>query len=1029
MANTVEVKGGGDFDGAILRNAATEATLLKLVEVLDKKQKGTGDKIQEIYNKVLNKNIEAIEESTDKHEEYLKTLKNTKSTLEKFEDTLTDITKSAVSGIFTGIVATGTALLDFFKNGFTAFQETNKVGASFNYDLLELRRAAVAAAMPLDEFTKFITENSRSLAALGGTVTDGAKTFSQLREQFTDPSSSLYELGFTGSELNKILAEELKTQTALGKAREIDGNKFSKELTDYAKDLTKLSKVTGISTETLQAGATAQAADGRMIGLSSKLAGKELKNFQAGLALMNSTLDPKVFDTLKNMMSGVIDPADKFGAMLTLAAPGIMEFQQAIAGGNLTIEQQLQGYERQVAQIGNFLGRFSKQQIARIPELKAMEEYLASIKKFTGANGRANLENEKAMKGIISLFSKFSEIINRVMNLFTKAFINSKTMERIQEAFNRLSAFIDKKGPDIIKKLEPVMDEIGHWIDFVVDGLIGFGEAFIRGDLKPENIWKWVKDSFGGAIKIVTDGIGAVIGGLLGTTPEQQAQKDAYRQASPEEQAKMRQQNPALGMPDFGGIFDKMASGLKSLVAMVPTLGDLALFFGVVGGGTMVAGMGLAAGITAVATAMGGLAVPALAVGAAIGMGAGGLGYALNGVANIINSVSDGFSRLGEFFKSMGDADPAKMKNASDSIKGLASSMSDLAASGLVGLITGGTLSGLADTLTKFALIDYNRFSTAGTALGVLHDGLTKFTGGVIDSITGFFSTDGGLDAVIKSLTKLNDIDLNRLQGVAALGKFFESLKPFLDPEMVTKLPNSLQMIKDSLDTFSQSITTSVNNLAGNTGLKNVIEAFEQLGSLSTSLSNANLSVGIKAVIDNLRQLNGFDLQALDNSKINALANSLKNLNSIDLGSLDGNKISSLSNTLQMFNTLDVTKITQTINALNSTKITLGDNLNTQSSEVDNFVKSVNNLVDSLKTLESQMKINATISKVPTSFPNDLTVNQQEAAQRPKAIENLADDPTRTLNTKLDQMITILTEMKTNTKDTADAVSNRKNAL
>jgi len=1002
----VEIQGGGDLNGAVFKNAATEATLKRLCDILEKQKTGNGDKLQKLYKKALEENIEAVEDTTNMHEEYEKTLKEVNQKSKEFVDTLSDIGKTAISGIFSGIVATGTALVDFFKNGFTSFQETNKVGASFNYDILELRRAAVAAAMPLDEFTKFITENSRSLAALGGTVTDGAKTFSQLREQFTDPSSSLYELGFTGKELNNVLAEELKTQTALGKAREIDGNKFSKELTDYAKDLTKLSKVTGISTETLQAGATAQASDGRMIALGSKLASKELKNFQVGLALMNSTLDPKTFDTLKNMMSGVIDPADKFGAMLTLAAPGIMEFQQAIGEGKLSVEQQLQGYERQVAQIGNFLGRFSKQQIARIPELKAMEEYLASIKKFTGANGRANLENEKAMKGIISLFSKFGEIINRVMSLFSKAFINSKTMERVEKAFNDLSEFVDKRGPDIIKRLEPVMTEIGNWIDYVIDGLIGFGEAFIRGDLKPENIWKWVKDSFSGAIKIVTDGISAVIGGLLGTTPEQQAQRDAYRAASPEEQARMRQQNPSLGMPDFGGMFDKMGEGLSKLVSMVPSLTDLAMFFGVTGVGTFAAGLGLAAGISAVASAMAGLALPALAVGAAIGMGAGGLGYALNAVSNIINSVSDSFNKVGEFFKTMGDSDPAKMKNAGDSIKMLSGAMSELAASGIVGLVTGGTLAGLADTVTKFAGIDYNKFAGAGEALKTLHDGLVQFTGGVMDSVTGFFSSDGGLDKVIKSLTKLNDIDLSKLQGVAALGNFFDAIKPFLDPSIVTKLPESLASLTTSLDTFSSNISNSVNSLANNTGLANVIGAFKQLGTLTSSITSADLSVGLTSIVE-----------------------SLKKVNSIDVSGIDNTKIAALSESLQKFNSIDVRNVANTISAINDAKINFGDNLSSQTTGVDNFVKSINGLIDSLKKLEVQLKANATAPKVTAPLTGDQTDGQQAFPGRPMALESPADELNRSLNIKLDQMIQILSDMKNNTKDTADSLNNRRSAL
>ena len=60
MAKTdVDFK-GGDLDGTILRNAASEATLERIADALEKKQKGAGDKVLDLSTRAVRNNINAI---------------------------------------------------------------------------------------------------------------------------------------------------------------------------------------------------------------------------------------------------------------------------------------------------------------------------------------------------------------------------------------------------------------------------------------------------------------------------------------------------------------------------------------------------------------------------------------------------------------------------------------------------------------------------------------------------------------------------------------------------------------------------------------------------------------------------------------------------------------------------------------------------------------------------------------------------------------------------------------------------------
>ena len=75
MAEKVEVQAKGtEFDGIILKNAATEATLERLATAMEGKQKGSKDKILGIFTKTVEGNIAAQKESTSAFESFNNTL-------------------------------------------------------------------------------------------------------------------------------------------------------------------------------------------------------------------------------------------------------------------------------------------------------------------------------------------------------------------------------------------------------------------------------------------------------------------------------------------------------------------------------------------------------------------------------------------------------------------------------------------------------------------------------------------------------------------------------------------------------------------------------------------------------------------------------------------------------------------------------------------------------------------------------------------------------------------------------------------
>lgn len=82
-------------------------------------------------------------------------------------------------GIFTGILNFSIGIFDGWNTTLTSL---STVGASFNNNLMEMRGSAANAGLTLEEFSKIVSDNADNLAQFGNTVTNGAKTFSNVSD-------------------------------------------------------------------------------------------------------------------------------------------------------------------------------------------------------------------------------------------------------------------------------------------------------------------------------------------------------------------------------------------------------------------------------------------------------------------------------------------------------------------------------------------------------------------------------------------------------------------------------------------------------------------------------------------------------------------------------------------------------------------------------------------------------------------------------------------------------------------------------
>ncbi len=922
MAEKVKVD-GGDYNGVILENAASEATLLRVAEALEAKQKGTGNKVEELRKKALEAGTVAQQGSTRAAEAFTSTLGGLNDAGKNVVNTFSKIAGMGLGITFGLIQSAGEGLIEFLKNGFDAFQQTAQVGGTFNNNLIDLRKTAANALIPLEQFTDLIIKNSDTLAAMGGTVSNGAKVFSDTAKIFNEEyGQELIGAGYSLSQMNDSLMAYIDLQSRLGKLDTRNINNLAKGTRDYMTELDQVTKLTGINRK--QAEELVKKASMDPI-LNSMI--KNAKNFgqaAANIATLTQVGGDQALDMIKSMASR--NPSEEARLLMAQTGASMEEARDILTGGIGSAEtiKKMKGYANQLEQQGMLTDEYAEIMAAHNPAMANLIRTMLQFQRMSDTDV-ANLEKEqKARDAITSVFGNIGKALNNIYNKFIIRLTESRSFQVLQAKLESLAkAFEDN---------ETIIEDFAS---ILVSTVTGAMDNFIK-NVETEGIIKAVIDFFKDLFKGLKDSVYPAAKSLLANLFNRPVQQDAQPGAPGAPQARglpgapdetsqqrfLREQGVPQQTNDLGVDFSPITDGLKSIIDLVPGLGEFAGYFGVAAGGSYLAGMGLSAAIGAVGTAItSGLVsalaalgpaltglTPAIPVLATLAAGAGALGYAFNGISNIIDAVGNSFIKVKDFFYGMQDIDKEKIRGVGEALSPLTSQLTEIGKGAILNLIGGGGLTNLATSLDAMGKIDFSKFEGAGPSLKSLHDGLALFTqGGVLDSwgesVSSWFG-GGQIDNILASLTKFASIDYSKLAA------------------------------SERIPTAISSLQESINNL------------------------------------------------------------------SIDQGKLD--TLASVSNTV---------------------KTAFGNDLISSTSNVNTLTSSVDKLIDSLSKLEEQVK---KTPKLGDAVTGEVVTAPQTAPGAP--IIN-TDDPQKQLNMKVDQMIEILTQMRDNTKDTADSLHGRRNAL
>lgn len=883
--------GGEDIE---LNDAATETTLLllvKAVEKLAKCQGGSGSGSAEESSKQIKDLGEKADISQEQVEELGEASETAASKIgnafgvmfksfsglaEEFligGDRLSDFTSHVtgamkeipvIGGVLGGAVQLFVGVID---SQIDTFRQLSSTGVTFGSSLFDAKAAATQAGLSMQTFANTISQNSESLALLGGGAAEGARTFKNVsgivQKQFGPQFSAL---GLQMEETAQFTADYLELQARLGRGQKMNEQQLAQGTAGYIKQLDYLAKVTGKQREQIAQELKSATLDKRLQAMMATMDEGVRENLTSTLSIIEGA-SPEMADAVKNMVATGGVPVTDFGKSLVRLNPNLGEMAAGLANGTVSQEE----YLAEVRKTATELEGMSEEQRKTIGLTQALgnsafdaDLALMGMSKVGLQSAEALSEQQKQMEAGNKGLLDFERRITEARNIIFGALIQSGVFQEIEKAFaGVIDYFTSEEGLGAMKQA----------VDKVAQGIKGFIEDVKEFGLG-ETLKKYIGDAFG------------ALGNMMGNAFTSMLTNPKVLGAVAAAFVAMKAAKGIGGMIGGGGgkaadgvgaaIGKGAGAGMKGLASGIAAFANPAVAIGSVVFGLAIAAIG--AGIAG-ATWLVGKALPTLAEGmksfeeldgralidAGKGMGAVGLGLAafgagsaVAGLGNLVGGISEGImglfggddplTKLEKF--SAAKIDGAAVERNAQALVAFSEAMASQGAGAAMSGI-GGLVSGIAgffgadtdipyDEISKFASYALpaeaiKRNSEAVVAFG---DAMAAFGGGVsqqavgglLGGVASFFGA--GIKLPINDILLFSAVEFNQ----DIIRKNSEAVKAF--GEAMQNIP---QVERDKVGGFLGGIGTFFGGKEGGIKiLKDVAEfGAEKIANIDTVIANA----------------------------------------------------------------------------------------------------------------------------------------------------------------------------------------------
>ncbi len=233
-------------------------------------------------------------------------------------------------------------VVKYVEEGVDNFRELSKTGASFNNSIIELRSNAAQTRMTLAEYGQVVKENSGLFTTFGGTVSQGAKKFTEFSKEFFDSpvADELRLMGYNTQDLNSLLA--LQT-TTMKMNQKLEGDALKREIEaarNLAVEMDTIAKLTGQSRKEQEEKLRKDRENGQLmaaIDLAMMKGGKDVQKAFDGMTTAAS-MGGKDFQRLQQEIFAMGRPSEEMASKFAMiggeAQKLMMQAAEAAKKGN-----------------------------------------------------------------------------------------------------------------------------------------------------------------------------------------------------------------------------------------------------------------------------------------------------------------------------------------------------------------------------------------------------------------------------------------------------------------------------------------------------------------------------------------------------------------------------------------------------------------------------------------------------------------------------------------------------------------------
>lgn len=498
---------GGELDGSQIENAASEATLQLILESLSKIPGGSKkqQRIQDLYNRSVGQSTEAL----DDHTEEVKRNKSAFSSLGESFGSVAGATGKVIGAaveVTSRLMVLKHSLIDYLAK----YRQVSSAGVDLGSNFLATAQYAADARMNLELFANAVHDNSKSLAALGGSASMGAHIFARIAKEMNRSGiqQKFLQLGYSISDINDATTGYLEVQAKLGRGQRMSDAELQRGTEAYIIQLDKLARVTGLNRREAEKLMREQANDKRLQALMANMS-EGARTALAGVSGALEAQAPELAEVMKELVATGGIPMSDLGKSVAMQVPILQEYARRLRDGTITQEEVIEGIRKEAVARGRLTK--SEEELHAILVASGQVSPYASRVALQGltnlgkATEEAYAQQLKAMSDNEKVAAGIDQMFQTIKSTFVSAFIDSGLLDKMAQGFAL------------------VVQAVGEFLQHI--DLQGIANQL--GDLTRENIIPKISEMFSTLLKPLTDelkdqlidalkiGLGVAIAGLF----------------------------------------------------------------------------------------------------------------------------------------------------------------------------------------------------------------------------------------------------------------------------------------------------------------------------------------------------------------------------------------------------------------------------------------------------------------------------------------------------------------------------------